>query len=120
MKNRILIGLCLLSLLACEPPQGETEVRQSVIEEQVVERLALHRATKTRVCQEKVLAEASRLADSILIHEARLERDSLDKPPKPFKPDKPEIKTLIDSVPIKPFFRDTTLELIDSLGTKGN
>ncbi len=104
----------MLTLLSCEPPETETEIRQSVIEEQVKERLALHRATKLRVCQEKVLAEASRLADSILIHQARLKRDTLSKPPKPFKPEKPEIKTLIDSVPVKPFFRDSTLELLDT------
>ncbi len=118
MSNKLLIVFLLLTLWSCEPPEAESEIRQSVIEQEVEDRLKLHRETKFRVCRDKVLAEANRIADSILIQQARLERDTMSKPPKPFKPEKPEIKTLIDSVPIKPFFRDSTLELLDSLDSK--
>ena len=75
---------------------------EAVIDQEVARRIQNYKQVRMDRCYEKALEEASRLADSILILEARLERDTLGKPPKPEKPEKPEIKAVLDSTPIKP------------------
>ncbi|MBX2873529.1 MAG: hypothetical protein KTR30_15555 [Saprospiraceae bacterium] len=118
MKPRILallcVGLGLTSLIAsCGGDSGVKAERMAYIEEQVEERILEYKRILDERCREEVLDEANRLTDSILLVRARLERDSLDKPPRPDKPDKPEVKTIIDSVPVAPLFMDST-ELLRS------
>lgn len=117
MRSRALaiayIGVGLLGLTACGGDGSLKEERMAYIEKQVEERILEYKRILDERCREKVLEEANRLTDSILLVRARLERDSLDKPPRPDKPDKPEVKTIIDSVPVAPLFIDST-ELLRS------
>ena len=101
-------GLLLL-LFACNNGPDENQLAvESFVEQQVEQQLATYKKIFMQQCRDKVLTEAGRLADSILINEARLKRDSMGKPPKPLKPEKPEIKQLKDSISLDPLFRDTT------------
>ncbi|NRB47836.1 MAG: hypothetical protein HRU41_09210 [Saprospiraceae bacterium] len=117
MKSRRIAFFCvyagLISLTACGGDGKVKGERMAYIEEQVEERIKEYKRILDERCQEDVLEEANRLTDSILLVRARLERDSLDKPPRPDKPDKPEVKTIIDSVPVAPLFIDST-ELLRS------
>lgn len=117
MKPRIraflYIGISLFGLTACGSDGGVKTERMAYIEQQVEERIQEYKRILDDRCREQVLTEANRLTDSILLVRARLERDSLDKPPRPDKPDKPEVKTIIDSVPVAPLFIDST-ELLRS------
>jgi len=112
MKLRALVALCacssLVSLTACGGDSSTKVQRMAYIEEQVEERIKEYKRILDDRCREDVLEEANRLTDSILLVRARLERDSLDKPPIPDKPDKPEVKTIIDSVPVAPLFTDSS------------
>lgn len=112
MKLRALVALCactgLASLTACGGDSSTKVQRMAYIEEQVEERITEYKRILDDRCREDVLEEANRLTDSILLVRARLERDSLDKPPIPDKPDKPEVKTIIDSVPVAPLFTDSS------------
>ena len=108
--------LALLWLAGCGEDNRNKLAVQAVIEEEVALRVKNYRQTRMLRCYEKALEEASHLADSILILEARLERDTLGKPPKPEKPERPEIKTLLDSTPIRPLLEKGTRK--DSLGKK--
>ena len=108
---RIMIALSLFSLFAgCGKDDRNKNAVQAVIEEEVNNRVQNYRQVRMERCFDKALEEASRLADSILIREARLERDTLGKPPKPVKPEKPEIKTLLDSTPIRPLLDRDSLK----------
>ena len=104
----------LLLLAACQsgPDQNRVAV-ETFVEQEVENRLALYRRILNQQCRDNILEEAGRIADSILITEARLKRDSLGKPPKPEKPERPELKQLKDSLTLDPLFRDTT-------GKRGN
>lgn len=117
MRSRALaivcIGVGLLGLTACGGDGSLKGERMAYIERQVEERILEYKQILDERCREEVLEEANRLTDSILLVRARLERDSLDKPPRPDKPDKPEVKTIIDSVPVAPLFIDST-ELLRS------
>lgn len=118
MRLRIIITLSLLSLLAsCEKDDRNKNAVQAIIEEEVAQRIENYKQVRMERCYEKALEEASYLADSILIREARLKRDTLGKPPKPARPEKPEIKTVLDSTPIKPLLEGKKKNTpIDSLG----
>ncbi|MCB0560656.1 MAG: hypothetical protein KDD09_16990 [Phaeodactylibacter sp.] len=103
MRLRIIIAISLWSLLAgCGEDNRNKNAVEAVIDQEVARRIQNYKQVRMDRCYEKALEEASRLADSILILEARLERDTLGKPPKPEKPEKPEIKAVLDSTPIKP------------------
>ncbi len=90
---------------------------QALIDEEVAKKIEQFTSTKLERCREELIAEASRIADSILIDEAYFERDTLLRPMKPEKPQKPEIKILKDTTALRPLFdprkvagneRDTT------------
>ena len=101
--------LLLLFLFGCQSGPDENRVAvDAFVKQEVEKRLATYKKILEQQCRDNVLEEAGRLADSILISEARLKRDSLLKPPKPEKPEKPEIKALKDSISLDPLFRDTT------------
>lgn len=112
MKLRALVAFCactsLGSLASCGGDSSTKVQRMAYIEEQVEERIKEYKRILDDRCREDVLEEANRLTDSILLVRARLERDSLDKPPIPDKPEKPEVKTIIDSVPVAPLFTDSS------------
>ena len=105
----IMLLLCSSFLFSCEK-KTDKEAIQELIEETAQKRLDDFRRIRMKRCWQDVMEEASRVADSILLEEARLRRDTLLKPPKPDKPDKPEIKTLLDSTPIKPFLANESLD----------
>lgn len=117
MRSRASATACiwigLMSFTACGDDGGVKGERMAYIERQVEERILEYKQILDERCYDTVLEEANRLTDSILLVRARLERDSLDKPPRPDKPDKPEVKTIIDSVPVAPLFIDST-ELLRS------
>lgn len=88
---------------------------EAKIQETLKERLLSYEEIRRKACKKEVLEAASDLADSILIAQARINKDSLIKPTKPAKPDKPTIKTVLDTMPISPFLeKDSLIEEIDS------
>ncbi|PHN07433.1 hypothetical protein [Flavilitoribacter nigricans] len=105
------VGLALVivtALVACGDGPDENQVAvEAFLKQQVEERILTYRQILTQQCRDNVLEEAGKIADSILIAEARLQRDSMNKPPKPLKPDRPELKKLKDSLKLDPLFRDT-------------
>ena len=107
-----LILLGLLAILAFQVP-----TRHQLIEEKLNERLADYRHRVVEKCQERILAEASSIVDSILIEQARLKKDTIGKPARLDKPEIPEIIPPKDSTPVAPLFGDTIngTKFVDSL-----
>jgi hypothetical protein len=107
------IGIILSFLLFSCSGADVNEMRQQVIFEKVEERVNKYKEEKQNSCQRKVLQKAGAIADSILLVEARLNRDTSRKPVIPEKPEIPEIIPIKDSIPVQPFYRDSSLELIE-------
>jgi len=81
----------------------------------VEQRVQRHRQVKRQRCQEEIIERANQIVDSLLIIEARRERDAADKPPKPERPPRPTIKSLLDTQEIKPLFFATDSTQSDTL-----
>lgn len=97
----LLLVICCIS---CKDDRNARAV-ETLIQSSLEERLAEYERILMKKCQDEMLEEASRIVDSILITEARLSRDTVNRPRKPPKPERPEVKTAIDSTPIAPFIK---------------
>ncbi len=91
--------LCALPL-ACEPAEDQSVQVQAMVDQLVQDRIQSHKEIRLLRCREEMLREAGEKVDSILLEEARLKRDTLDRPSKPLKPDQPSLRTLPDSLRI--------------------
>ena len=114
MNRSVIISLIAVSMIliwffASQRDNEDAEAVQAMIEETLQEKLQNYREIRARRCREKVITEATAIVDSILIEEARINKDTLSKPNKPDKPDKPEIKTVLDTMPIAPFLNQDSL-----------
>ncbi|MBV6655408.1 MAG: hypothetical protein KI786_16685 [Mameliella sp.] len=113
-----LIPLALFTSSCGEDNRNRIAVEE-MIQEEVANRVATYRENRTNRCYQDAVKEAGTLADSILLIQARLKRDTLSKPPRPNKPGRPPAKILRDSLlEIAPFLsEDSILSLlrVDSL-----
>ncbi len=109
-----LLALLWSAAIACQSEAERLRIRKEAIDKEVANKLETFRKIKAQNCMEDVLTAASIIADSLIIVNARMQLDTTLKPPKPFKPDQPTIQTLIDSVPVKPLFKDSTKPRKDS------
>lgn len=106
--SKLFVSILLLTATGCGDGPDENQIAvETFLEQQVEERLATYKRILNQQCLDKVLEEAGEIADSILIAEARMERDTMNKPLKPTKPERPELKKLKDSLTLDPLFRDT-------------
>ena len=110
-------ALVLIAILAaCAPERDRSAEVEALIHKNAEERLESFRRIKMERCRESILEEATRVVDSLLIVEARLEKDSSGRPVKPVRPPRPDIRQLQDSSPVKPLLsEEDTLPPQDSL-----
>lgn len=109
-----LIILPLLFILSCQTETTEPIDKETLIAIEVSKRIKEFEKGVLKRCQENVLKDATLRVDSILIARAKAQRDTTSKPPKPFKPERPEIAVVEDTsaiVPLLPFEeeQDTTV-----------
>lgn len=97
----------ILSISACETKEDLQAQVDRLIEQRVEERVTSFERTLLDNCEEKVLAEATRIVDSILIAESRRLKDTIPRPDRPDRPPVPEVKKLKDTLPVAPLFRDS-------------
>ena len=120
----LFIGCFLLLLNSCTKRKDQKQLIDELIQQELLNRIAVYKETRQNKCMEALFQEASEIADSILLLEARNSRDSSDKPPIPNKPLKPEIIAVNDTTPIEPFLnlKDSTISSIatDSIIDKIN
>lgn len=116
LKRNILIlkpfstlALITLAFCACEEDQS-SELKQQLIAEKVEERVQRLMDNKRIRCREELLENANQRVDSILIARAKANKDTIAKPPKPFKPDQPDAFLLEDTFAIVPLLKDTLLQ----------
>lgn len=109
MIKRILLFSLLLLIIGCQPKENDRAKRKREIDLQVAEQVANYTKIRKENCKEAILKEAGKIVDSLLILEARARIDSINKPPIPDKPSKPELLEIKDSLEVAPFFKDSTL-----------
>ncbi len=99
----IALLVLLLLLAACE---SATYVdTDKVIAEKVQEQLDEYRKVNDQRCRGRVLTEAGRIADSMIMVRARLMKDTIQRPLRPTRPEKPTVLTLEDSLALKPLIK---------------
>jgi len=97
-------GFWLLSTGFQKEDQAPKTVEE-LINQKVDERIQKYEQTTIKRCRDKVLKEADRLVDSILIARARKLVnliDTLERPGIPDRPEMPSIPSINDSIPIAP------------------
>ena len=111
MIKKILFFLLPLLIFGCLPKEDDRAKRKKEIDLKVAEQIANFTKIRKENCRKSILKEAGKIVDSLLILEARARVDSINKPPIPSKPIKPELREVKDSTAIAPFFKDSTLKL---------
>ncbi|MCI4651423.1 hypothetical protein [Phaeodactylibacter sp.] len=98
--SRLSVILTVTAFLAssCGEDNRNRIAVENMIQEEVTQRVATYRENRTQRCYEDAVKEASTLADSILLLQARLNRDTASKPPRPTRPERPAAKKLRDSL----------------------
>lgn len=105
-KNSFYLAIFCLLLCACK--EDDTALRQQMIEQQIQERLQNYIEVEQRRCRTKVMEEASNLADSLLrANPVFIRLDSLQRPPVPIKPNRPEFERRKDSIKIEPIISNS-------------
>ena len=100
------LGISILLGLAFQEKGPVTKAQ--LIQERLDSRVQKYRTDAARRCLEDLLEEATTFVDSVLIEEARRRIDTIQKPDKPFKPNRPEAVPGRDSLPVAPLLQDST------------
>ncbi len=105
----------MLPLVLTLPNCGQKSQREQVdelIETQVELKIANYKEIRKQKCLEEMYRQAGEIADSILLEQARLARDTANRPVIPIKPEKPQVIDVSDTTPVKPFLpelKDSTV-----------
>ncbi|MBK8490642.1 MAG: hypothetical protein IPL49_07020 [Saprospirales bacterium] len=82
----------------------QVPVFSPLVQQELDKRLEEYRQDQWRVCKKRALEKASLEVDSLVIIWAKANRDTLDRPSRPDKPQAPERLMPKDSTPVAPLF----------------
>lgn len=103
-------GLAMLTLTSCrfdDKAERRAEV-QALTEDYIEDRIERYREASMRRCREDIMEEAQRRVDSLILLEARGALDTLLRPQPLEKPERPQVQSVQDTLPLAPFLRDTS------------
>ncbi len=101
-RNKALLILSCLILMSCQKDDDRI-LAQRKIDQQISDRLNVFINLEKKRCEVKIMEEANRIADSILRESpVFIMLDSLQRPPVPLKPIRPEFEKRKDSIRIVP------------------
>ena len=102
-KPYLLITAILLTLLFTAFQDSEMMTKEQFVQIHLNEKLQKYKIEKAKKCRQKAIDQATQIVDSILISQARNIRiDTVQRPPKPIKPSRPNILSPNDTTPIRP------------------
>ena len=104
---------CSGLLMSFQEKPTKAAIIQKLMEEAVETRVKKYRTTREKRCTEKILEEAAKQADSIIIARAKglkVLQDTMDRPLAPGRPDRPDLLTPIDSSFPTPLLEGDVLE----------
>ena len=97
----------VLIFTACTPREPSVTV-EDLIQQKLAKKIADLHQTQQERCTKEALEAASSIVDSIMLERARLEKDKKARPPKPTKPEFPDVFILQDTTTeVRPLFRDS-------------
>ena len=108
-KQSLLFLLGIILLIASSGFQKskskEAEI-QALIDAKVEEKIDKYRQRNLKKCRDRILERASELADSIILSTAINTAiiDSVSRPVPPERPDRPVVRSPIDTTPVAPLF----------------
>ena len=107
MTKKVLAYACILSLLVFAPGfQKEKGPDRAVVEKGIEIKLKQYRERKEKECQEKALARALVVADSLMATRALIiKNDTINRPPRAVKPVKPDFVPIPDSISVEPILK---------------
>ncbi len=97
----MLLGVMLFA--ACERKPAKT--KEQVMQERLTERVERWKADMSKKCRKEIETKAVALTDSIVIVQAKQNRDTSIHSIIPGRPARPDYKPPTDSVPVKPFLK---------------
>ncbi len=105
----IVSALLLATTLLAGCNRQPAKTKEQVMQERLTERLNLWKADMVKKCREDVDDKAAALTDSILITNAKLNRDTSIHMLIPGRPTRPDYQPPVDSVPVKPILEKNNL-----------
>lgn len=113
----ILIEIFLIG--SCTKSVDQDALVQETIQAELQKKINYYKNIRNERCLAELYRQAGEIADSILLVEARMKRDSIQKPKILPKPEKPEMKKLVDSLEVKPFLKGTPYtDTLENIGKK--
>lgn len=103
LKYSIASFVMFSSIFGCMPEQGD---RKAMLRAEVDRRRLEFRKNKLKTCREELIKTATLEVDSLLIERARRNKNDLEKPIIPEKPNAPEILSPLDSSPVQPILEE--------------
>jgi len=98
----ILILLIMWSLYSSFQEVAPLTAKE-MVQQEIDKKLAAFRQKESKKCREKILKRATEIVDSTLIARAMTERiDTIQRPAKPIKPPRPDMKKAKDDTAVKP------------------
>ena len=102
-KPYLLTTAILFILLFTAFQDVEMMTKEQFIQMHLNEKFQKYKRDNERKCRKKAIEQATQIVDSILISQARNIRiDTVQRPPKPIKPNRPNILSPNDTTPIRP------------------
>ena len=109
IDNQLLMLAVAAMLLATTLLAGchrqPTKTKEQVMQERLAERIDRWKIDAVKKCRKEVEEKATALTDSIVIANAKLNRDTSIHSLIPGRPTRPDYKPPTDSVPVKPFLK---------------
>lgn len=102
MKKQRSILMVILILAGGTLAAFQTVTRADLRAQKLQNRIENFQKVSFEKCWEIVYEDAAAIVDSLMIQRARSKRDTIGKPPKPNRPDKPAIVAPSDSTRIGP------------------
>ncbi len=106
----ITLFLAMTALLpGCENEAKRQSQEQALLKSRMEERLDMAREVRREECERRLLDSALYIVDSLRVLDARHALDTIQRPHKPFKPEKPGPGTSLDSLEVKPLLPDSLI-----------
>lgn len=98
------LSIYILPLLGCQKKPAKT--KEEVMQERLTERLDRWKSDMEKKCRNDIEDKATALTDSIVIENAKQNRDTSIFSILPGRPTRPDYKPPTDSVPVKPILKE--------------
>lgn len=115
-----ILPLFILLVTGCLREHDRSAETEAIIQEAVRNRLETYEQVRMERCREDILEEANRITDSLMIVEARRQRDTSGRPSRPVRPEKPEFPVVEDTIPVRPLLpEEDSIPSPDTTGGSG-